>query len=391
MKRLLVVGASVLQVPAIKKAKEMGLQVAVADYDPRAVGIQYADRYFNVSTIDQEGVYQAAKAFGADGMMTLATDMPMRAVAYACRRLGLAGISYETAVRATDKGEMIRAFEAAGVAHPMYRIARGGALEVREGLTFPLVVKPTDSSGSRGVTLAHDAAELSAALRYSAANGRSGDVIVEEYMRGPEVSVEVMVCRGKAQVLQITDKLTTGAPHFVEMGHSQPSRLEEETQAAIRDLACRAALAVGIENGPAHAEIIVTKDGPKMVEIGARMGGDCIASHLVPLSTGVDMVGGVIRMALGQEPDLKAQCANGAAIRYFDAPPGVIRAIQGVEEALRVAGVEEIVFTKRAGDLVGRVGSSSDRAGFVIARADTAHQAVARCGQAMALVKILVE
>ena len=113
MKRLLIIGASVLQVPAIRKAKEMGLYVGVADYNPAAVGIPMADEYFNVSTIDEEGIYQAAKAFKADGIMTLATDMPMRSVAYACRRLGLTGISYETAVKATDKGEMIKAFEAA--------------------------------------------------------------------------------------------------------------------------------------------------------------------------------------------------------------------------------------------------------------------------------------
>ena len=122
MKRLLIIGASILQLPAIKKAKELGLYVAVADYNPNAIGIPYADEYYNVSTIDEEGVYQAAKTFGAEGIMTLATDMPMRSVAYACKKLGLVGIDYDTAVKATDKGEMIKAFEAAGVEHPWYYI-----------------------------------------------------------------------------------------------------------------------------------------------------------------------------------------------------------------------------------------------------------------------------
>ena len=389
MKRLLVIGASVLQAPAIRRAKEMGLYVAAADFNPHAVGIPLADEYYNVSTIDEEGVYRAAKDFGADGVMTLATDMPMRALAHACGRLGMVGLDYDSAVRATDKGEMIRAFERAGVAHPWYQVIPAGE-KPAPGYAFPLVVKPTDNSGSRGVMLVRGEAELAEALRYASENGRRGDVIMEEYLEGPEVSVEVMVVDGTPHVLAITDKLTTGAPHFVEMGHSQPSRLPMAAQEAISDLACRAALAVGIVNGPAHAEIILTAKGPKMVEIGARMGGDCITTHLTPLSTGIDMVGGVIRIALGETPDLTRTLDKGAAIRYFDVPAGVIRAIEGVEEARRIPGVQEITFVKQPGDPVDAIGSSGDRAGFVIAQADTVQEAVAVCEKAMAVVRIIM-
>ena len=388
MKRLLIIGASILQLPAIKKAKEMGLYTAVADYNPNAIGIPFADEYFNVSTIDAEGVYRAAKEFRADGIMTLATDMPMRSLAYACEKLGLVGISYDTAVRATDKGEMIKTFEAHGVEHPLYRIVPGGRLEDKDGLVFPLITKPTDNSGSRGVMLVHTLGELEAALSYSSENGRGGDVIVEEYMQGPEVSVEVMVSHGEAHILQITDKLTTGAPHFVEMGHSQPSRLPADTQEKIRDLAARAALSVGIENGPAHVEIIVTKDGPKMVELGTRMGGDCITTHLVPLSTGIDMVGNTIRIALGEEPDLERKFEKGSAIRYFNVPCGTIKAIEGVEEAEKIEGVKEISFVKNVGDTTGEIGSSTDRVGFVIAQAQNAEKAVEVCDKATSVISI---
>lgn len=391
MKRLLVIGASVLQVPAIRRAKEMGLYVAVADFNPNAVGIPLADEYYNVSTIDEEGVYEAAKTFRADGIMTLATDMPMRALAYACGKLGLVGLAYDSAVKATDKGEMIKTFEAAGVEHPWYQIIPGGQKPAPGSYTFPLITKPTDNSGSRGVMLVHNEDELAAALSYSSENGRRGDVIMEEYMQGPEVSVEVMVTNGVPHVLQITDKLTTGAPHFVEMGHSQPSRLPEDAQSAIRDLASRAALSVGVENGPAHVEIILTKNGPKMVELGARMGGDCITTHLVPLSTGVDMVGNTIRIALGEEPDLEQKLHKGSAIRYFNAPCGVIRAIKGVEEAQKLAGVQEITFVKHVGEASGDIGSSTDRVGFVIAQAETAEAAVKVCEQVLRMVKITVE
>lgn len=392
MKRLLIVGASVLQLPAIRKAKEKGLYVGVADYDPHAIGIPYADEYFNVSTIDEKGVCEAAHAFGADGIMTLATDMPMRSVAYTCETLGLCGISYETAVKATDKGEMIRAFDAAGVEHPWYYIV-GDASELDDvPIRYPCISKPTDNSGSRGVMVAENEADLREALAWSFQQSRRGKIIVEEYMQGPEVSVEVMVLDGIPHVLQITDKLTTNAPHFVEMGHSQPSILDVETQSKIIDLASRAVLSVGITNGPAHVEIIVTAAGPKMVELGARMGGDCITTHLVPLSTGIDMVGATIDWALGNAPDISLKAKNGSAIRFLDAPVGLITEISGVEEARKIPGVIEISFTKNVGVYhKGVAGGSGERIGFVIAQGSNPEHAVQIAEQAADAIHIGID
>lgn len=392
MKRLFIIGASILQLPAIVKAKELGLYVGVADFNPEAIGIPYADEYYNVSTIDEAGVYEAAKAFRADGIMTLATDMPMRSVAYACSKLGLTGISYDTAVKATDKGEMIKAFEAAGVEHPWYYIVESPekAEDILDKVSYPCITKPTDNAGSRGVMLVNSRTELEAAIAYSSENGRKGGVIVEEYMVGPEVSVEVIVWQGVPHILQVTDKLTTGAPHFVEMGHSQPSRLPAEDLAKIRDLASRAVKSVGIQNGPAHVEIMLTKEGPKMVELGARMGGDCITTHLVPLSTGVDMIKATIDICLGQIPDIAPKWEKGSAIRFFDVPYGVITAIDGVEDAKNIPGVQEISFTKQVGDTVGEIGSSTDRAGFTIAQSITAADAVTACEHALRTVDIQI-
>lgn len=388
--KLLVVGASVLQLPAILKAKEMGLMVAVADYNPSAIGIPYADAYYNVSTIDPEGVYQAAKDWEANGIMTLATDMPMRSIAYACEKLGLRGISQETAIASTDKEAMIAAFENAGVAHPWYFVVESADDPALDKVSFPCICKPTDNSGSRGVVLVKNKNELAAAIAYSSENSRGGRVIVEEYMVGPEVSVEVMVWNGKVNILQITDKLTTGAPHFVEMGHSQPSRLPAETQEKIRALAEKAVKAVGIENGPAHVEVMVTEDGPKMVELGARMGGDCITSHLVPLSTGIDMTKATIDISLGQTPDVSKKQDNGSAIRFFNVPSGEITEISGADVAREIPGVKEIVFTKQAGERATDISSSTDRVGYVIAQANTAQEAITACEKALDCISVLV-
>ena len=393
MKKLLIIGASILQLPAIKLAKELGYYVGVIDYDPNAVGIPYADEYFNVSTIDIEGVTATAKAFAPDGIMTLATDMPMRSIARACEELGLPGISFDTAVKSTDKGEMIKAFEACGVEHPWYFILQTPEEldKVIEKISFPCISKPTDNSGSRGVMLIHNELELREAVAYSSKNGRGGSVIVEEYLKGPEVSVEIITLDGQPHVLNVTDKLTTGAPHFVEMGHNQPSMLGESNIEKIKDLACRAVKAVGIKNGPAHVEIMLTENGPRMVELGARMGGDCITTHLVPLSTGINMIEATIRIACGEKPDIERKFNKGSAIRYFNPPAGVIKEISGADEAMKIEGVREISFVKKVGDTLGAIGSSTDRAGFVIAQADTPEEAILICEKACKTVNITVE
>ena len=392
MKTLLILGASILQLPAILKAKELGYRVAVADYNPKAVGIEYADDYYDVSTIDEAGVASLAKQIGAAGVMTLATDMPMRSIAAACEACALPGISHDTAIMATDKGEMIKAFERCGVAHPWYHVVgnRNELRAIAPMLTFPCIMKPTDNAGSRGVVLIHTPEELKSAYRYARGSSRRGAVIIEEYLTGPEFSVEVVVTHGKPHVLQITDKLTTGAPHFVETGHTQPTAQPADVADRIRDLASRAVKAVGILDGPAHVEMILTPKGPKMVELGARMGGDCITTHLVPLSTGIDMIKATIDIACGIEPDIEPKFSRAAAIRYFMTDKGTIRSIEGVEEAKAIPGVREIAFAHGVGETVGEIESSVDRVGFVIADGETTADAIAACEKAIDTVKINV-
>lgn len=389
----MIVGASVLQLPGILKAKEMGLEVAVVDYNPQAVGIAYADKYYNASTMDEDAVLAAAMDYKPDGIMTLATDMPMRGVAKAASALGLHGISYDTAVKATDKFDMIKAFKGHDVPSPWYytvdSIEALMALERR--LSYPCVMKPTDNAGSHGVVLARSFEELLDSFEYSHSCSRHGNVIIEEYISGPEISVEVMVVDGEVNVLQITDKLTTGVPFFVEMGHSQPTRFPADVQKSIRQVAAAACHAVGIDNGPAHVEMKVPARGPQMIELGARMGGDNITTHLVPLSTGVDMVKATIDVALGNKTDITPTLECGSAIRYFIAPFGTIKSISGVEKAQAIPGVKQITFTKTVGDSSSPIQSSNDRIGFVIAQAATAAEAVKICKKAIAAVKIEVE
>lgn len=390
MKKLMIVGASVLQLPAILKAKEMGLHVAVVDFNPQAIGIQYADKYYNASTMDEDAVLAAAEDYQPDGIMTLATDMPMRGVAKASDKLHLHSISYETAVKATDKYDMIKAFKAYGVPSPWYYdVDTIDDLKALEGkVSFPCIMKPTDNAGSHGVAKVNSFEELVDNYEYSHSCSRHGKVIIEEYLDGPEVSVEVMVVNGEVNILQITDKITTDAPHFVEMGHTQPSRLPDVIQQQIREVATSACKSLGINKGPAHVEMRATSRGPVMIELGARMGGDNITTHLVPLSTGIDMVKATIMVALGEEPDIIPTLHNGSAIRYFDVPFGKIQSIKGVADAENLPGVKQITFTKEVGEESTPIECSNDRIGFVIAQGKDAQDAVENCERAMGCIKV---
>ncbi len=390
----MILGASVLQLPAITQALDMGLDVVVVDMNPNAVGFEEPGIVKAVvSTIDKEAVLQVAQENRIDGIMTLASDMPMQTVAYVSEKMHLVGPDSETALKATNKAYMRDALKAGGVPIPFYQKVSNEAEYAAATARFPesFIVKPADSSGSRGICLVTDAAdkqEVADAYVYAKQYARSGTVLVEEVMRGPEVSVETMSLDGKCFVIQITDKLTTGAPHFVETGHSQPSALALNIKRQIEKAAIAANAAIGIRNGPSHTEIIVTKDGPKIVEIGARLGGDCITTHLTPLSTGVNMVRACIEIALGIRPQIGKQYDKGAAIRYFRQIPGQIQSVDFVDQAKKMRGIREISIVHGVGETVGEICDSTSRMGFVIAQDDTAAEAIRDCEEALDTIHI---
>ena len=392
-KKLMILGASILQLPAITQAKQMGLDVVAVDMNPNAVGFQTPGVIREViSTIDVPAVVACAKKHRVDGVMTLASDMPMRTVAAVAKALGLVGIDDETAHKATNKAAMRKALQEGNVPIPrFYKVSSQEAYEEAvKAFSSPFSVKPADNSGSRGIYLVtdiRDRVQIAEAYKHSRAFSRSGDVGVEEYMV-QEVSVETLTVDGVCHVIQITDKVTTGAPHFVEMGHTQPSALSEEIKEQIAQVAKAANRAIGIDNGPSHTEIIVTAEGPKIVELGARLGGDCITTHLVPLSTGVDMVHCCIRIAMGEKPDITPKFSKASAIRYMPTPVGTIRSISGVREAESISGIRQVSLVYGVGDVLRPVESSADRLGFVIAQGDTRQEAAQSCQEALKHIKV---
>ena len=398
MKKVMILGASALQVPGIKKAKELGLYVVAVDMNPSAVGLQYADEQVILSTIDIPAVVEEAKRIKIDGVLTLCTDMPIRTVAAVADALGLPAISVEDAFHSTDKIQMRETLKKNNVPIPFFARATNegefmNAVEEIRELGYKCIVKPADNSGSRGVNLLdrYDPDYLKKIYEYSKSNSRCGDVVVEEYMEGPEVCVETLNMDGVCYPIQITDKLTTGAPYFVEMGHSQPSMLPKEVQEDILRVAKECNIALGNCNGSSCTEIKATPSGAKIVEMGARLAGDYMTTDLVPLSCGVDMVESIIKIALGEKVDPTHKFEKASAIRFLEADEGVIEKIDGIEEASKIPGVVRIGIDKGVGEKSVVIRSSLDRIGYVIAQADTPQEAIKICESAMELIDIKVK
>lgn len=396
MKSIFILGASRLQIPAIKKAKEKGLYVYVLDYDPTAAGIPYADKFLEISTINKEAVYAAALEYEPDFIITSTSDMPVRTVSWVNERLGKkTDISYLGAICATDKAAMRNRMKKSGVPIPEFYEVKSFEefMAVVPNMPNQFILKPADNAASRGVMLVDKSTnpKYDELYNYCRQYSRNGSTLVEEFMIGPEVSVESYSVDGEPHIITITDKMVTEIPYFVELGHTEPSRLPVRVQEDIRKVADAAIRAIGMENGPTHTEIKVTPEGPKLVEIAARLGGDFITSKLVPLSTGVDMIECSFATLFGEEINYVPKIKRGSAIRFIQAKEGKINSIEGVSIAKSLPGIIEIEIYKSIGEDVQALRNSSDRVGHVIAIGDDAEEAERNAESALELINVLTK
>ena len=292
-----------MQLPLVLKARELGVETICFAWEDGAVCRDYADRYFPISIVDKEEILAVCRRERIDGITTIATDVAVPTINFVAHELGLTGNSIESGYVATNKFAMREALKKGGANCPFFQKIKSyaEALGAVEKTTFPVIVKPCDRSGSMGVTKVDSADGLASAVEAALEASFCKEAILEKFVDiAQEISVEGISWRGEHHVLAITDKVTTGAPHYVELGQHQPSQLPQNIlDEAVRQVKL-GIKALGIEYGASHPELMISKTGEVFVtEIGARMGGDFIGSDLVYLSTGYDFLRGVIEIALG--------------------------------------------------------------------------------------------
>lgn len=315
---LAIIGASYLQLPLIEKAKEMGYTTHVFAWAANDVGEKAADYFYPISIVEKEEILTKCREIGICGICSIASDLAMVTVSYVAEALGLPGNTVQATAKSTNKHLMRRAFAENGDPSPASILVDETTNLSRLRLSYPVIVKPTDRSGSRGIFQLSDSSGLSEAVRSAMEQGFEKKALIEEYAQGQEYSVEYISYQGKHHFLAMTKKFTTGAPHFIETGHLEPAPVDEKTLERVKAIVTHALDSLELTNGASHSELKIAEDGTiRIIEIGGRMGGDCIGSDLVRLSTGVDFVRAVIDVALGIRPVIEKQTGGAAAVRFI--------------------------------------------------------------------------
>ena len=319
LKKIAIIGASYLQNPLILKAKELGFETHVFAWQCGDVGERTADYFYPISIVEKDLILAKCKEIGVDGVCSIGSDLANIVVSYVASSMGLVSNTIEATRLSTDKHAMREAFERNGDPSPKSRVVDKEFTLSDSDLRFPIIVKPADRSGSRGITKLDTVDGFDDAVDRAAKESFSGVVLVEEFFRGKEYSVEYISWKGEHHFLSITEKFTSGAPMFVEKGHLEPARVDKDVESRVKCIVEHALNGLGVEYGASHSELKINNDGEiAIIEIGSRMGGDRIGSDLVSLSTGYDFVGAVVSVAMGQAPQVpRIQKRNYAAIRYI--------------------------------------------------------------------------
>ena len=318
MEKIAIIGASYLQMPVIEKAKEKGLETHVFAWAAGDVGEKAADFFYPISIVEKDQILEKCREIGIDGICTIASDLAAITVNYVAEKMGLIGNPMDAVEVSTNKHKMRLCFEEHG--DPSPKSIRVTSVEDLKGveLSYPVIVKPVDRSGSRGITKLTSPEGLQEAIERSMEQGFEKCALVEEFATGQEYSVEFISWEGKHTFLALTKKYTTGAPDFIETGHMEPAPVSDEVLEEVKAVVSHALTSLGIRYGASHSELKIAKDGTiRLIEIGGRMGGDNIGAALVKLSTGYDFVDAVIDVAMGVEPTAKKSLSSVAGIRFI--------------------------------------------------------------------------
>jgi len=396
-RRLLVLGAGAGQLGLLEAAHERGVYVVAVDRDPGAPGFRYADRRAIVSVEDENAIDRLAAAERVAGVIAPGIDFPVGLAArVAARHNLLHPLAPEVAQAAVSKTRQRERLAAAGVPHAPFQICTNAAdaKQAAAELGLPVVFKPPDRQGQRGLGVVTAAEEVAEAFDTALAAARGQIVLVEKLVVGAELTVNAFSVSGQFHPLTVTDRVVAEPPAFgVALAHVWPSELDAEVVDAAIELARAAAAAVGVENGPMYTQVLVGEDGPVVGELAARLGGGHDA-ELCEAALGVDLNGLAIRAAFGQEipaDELRPEpAAGGACVRFLVAPEGSVEAVEGVERAETSDGVAWVRVYRQPADEIRQLRQGSDRAGAVLAVGESRKQALARARRAARRVRFRV-
>lgn len=377
-KSVLIFGVGPLQKSIINRAKLMGLYTVGIDPCADATCKDCVDAFEVVGGQDYEGTCAVVDKYSIDAIVTAATDKPLVMMARIAEKYGFPFYSVETAQWSTDKFQMKQRFMDGGVPCAKGRLVK--SVSEVEDFEFPVIIKPRDNSGSRGVKLCRSKEELEASMSEALEVSKLDTVLVEEFIEGPEYSIEGLhyydnsqkpTANGqkpecKSEVIQFTEKKTTEFPYNVELGHVQPANISDENKQRIREIVAKIGKALHFENCPSHTELKINERGIFVIETSPRLGGDYITSTLTPLSTGVNLEDELLKIALGETINPQPKAVQYSGVRFFDFKEGsVIKHAPNVEFVKSWPHVVDFSFNLKEGQTVNRITSSLNRYGHL--------------------------
>ncbi len=379
MKKLLVIGAGFLQDFVIQKAKKMGYETLTVDADPNAVGFKSADRYAVINIVDEKACLEYARKENIDGVLTAATDYGVLTAAYVAREMNLPGLNYEAAQLIKNKYRVRKCLFDSHIddTEQAYEIDKDTDLKDLCGkLSFPVMVKPCDGSGSRGASRVDSPEDFPKACSAAMDSSITHRAEVETFITGTEYGAESLVAGGEVHVLGIMRKWMTKPPYYAELGHAIPTDLPHEVEERARQCVENAIKALGINFGSVNMDMLITKEGKiHIIDIGARMGGNMIGPCVIPYGTGIDYMANMIRNAVGDETDFTPTSHGCVATRLLAFDGGVVKRLPDFVALEKEYGVE-IYHHLEVGQRVNEYHTNLDGCGYVVARADDVDSAI---------------
>lgn len=390
MKTLLMLGGGFLQNFVILKAKQMGYRVLVLDADPNAIGFRSADDYAVINIVDEEACLKYAQEHKVDGVLTAATDFSVLTMSRIAQEMHLPGINYEAAKRIKNKAAVRKCLYDAHADDTGYSFEINSLEEIPQILSqvkFPIMMKPCDGSGSRGASRVDRAEDFAKACEFAMSGSITHRAVAEPFVKGKEYGVESFVDNGEIHILGVMQKDMTLPPYYAELGHAIPSGLPQATEEKIRTCVHKALVALGVNHGSVNMDLLLSENGDvHIVDVGARMGGNLIGSHIIPVGTGVDYMGNMIRAAVSDATDYTPlHEPKPVATKLLALTPGKVKALPNFEQIAKQYDVT-IEHHLHVGDVINEYHTNLDGCGYVVAQSDNVDTAIQKAASVRDLI-----
>lgn len=380
MKKLLMLGGGFLQTYVIREAKKCGYYVLVLDGDPNAMGYAYADEHAVINIVDEEACLAYAHEKQVDGVLTAATDFSVLTMSHIAESMGLPGINYKSAKIIKNKAEVRKVLFEAKADDTGYSYEIGSieeAEKILSEITFPRMVKPVDGSGSRGASRVDRAKDFVKACEFAMSGSITHRAVAEPFVNGREYGVESFVNQGEIHVLGVMQKDMTQPPYYAELGHAIPSGLPAAVEEKVKNCVRTAIKALGVNHGSVNMDLLINSDDVHIVDIGARMGGNLIGSHIIPKGTGIAYMRNMVRAAVGDEADFTpVTTPSPVATKLLALTPGKVISLPDFEAIAKEADVV-IEHHLHVGDQINEYHTNLDGCGYVVAGGKSVDDAIA--------------